>query len=103
MNLPSVTIEWSDFALQSMAEIIHYYEDEAGAAIADYVQGQLFSQVEKYTTFPNSAPDSDVFPGLKKVLIQRLPYVAFIREQRVGYWQVVDVVHSSRRLPKNVN
>ena len=33
--------------------------------------------------------------------IKDLPYVAFIRPIQGGVWEVVDIVHTARKLPKN--
>ena len=43
---------------------------------------------------------SDIFPGTRRVVIKNLPYVAFIRPVAADSWQVIDMVHTSRRLRK---
>ena len=93
-------MKWSDAALQSLAEIVDYYEAEAGIELAEFVEGSILSCVEGYAAFPLSAEASDMYLGTRRIVIARLPYVAFIREAS-GEWQVVDVVHTSRRLPKD--
>ena len=93
--------QWSDQALESLADITLYYEIEADRSVADVIEGRIFEQVESFNTFPMSAPESEIFPGMRKVVISHLPYVAFIRRLRGDAWEVVDVVHTSRRLPKN--
>ena len=47
-----------------------------------------------------SIPASDVYPGTRKLVISNLPYVAFIRRLSGTDWQVVDIVHTARWLPK---
>ena len=66
-----MVIQWSDFALQSLEDIIIWYEVEAGRNVADSIEGRIF------------------------------PYVAFIRPIAVDMWEVVDIVHTSRKLPKS--
>ena len=95
-----MTIQWSDFALESLEEIIIWYELEAGRQVADSVQNRIWQQVEKIDRFPLSIPASDLFPGTRKLVISNLPYVAFIRQLDGEVWEVVDVVHTSRKLPK---
>jgi plasmid stabilization system protein ParE len=46
-----------------------------------------------------SAPASDLCPGTRKLVIRNLPYVAFIRQLDSDVWEVVDVVHTARKLP----
>lgn len=95
-----MAIQWSDFALESLEEIIVWYELEAGRQVADSVQNRIWRQVEKIDGFAMSLPASDIFPKTRKLVISNLPYVAFIRQLDGAVWEVVDIVHSSRKLPK---
>lgn len=96
-----MTLQWSDFALQSLEEIIIWYELQAGRHVADSIAGRIFTQIEKMAIFPMSAPVSEVFPETRKVVIKNLPYVAFIRPVAANIWEVVDIVHTARKLPKS--
>ena len=96
-----MAMQWSDYALQSLEEIIIWYELEAGRQVADSVQNRIWQQVEKMDSFPMSVPVSDIFPGTRKLVISNLPYVAFIRQLDGPMWEVVDIVHTSRKLPKD--
>lgn len=95
-----MAIQWSDFALQSLEEIILWYELEAGRQVADSIQSRIWLQVEKIDGFAMSIPASDLFPGTRKLVISNLPYVAFIRTLGGDAWEVVDIVHTARKLPK---
>ena len=96
-----MAIQWSDFALQSLEEIIIWYEMEAGRNVADSIEGRIFMQIEKMDRFPMSVSVSDIFPGTRRVVITNLPYVAFIRPVAADVWEVVDIVRTSRKLPKS--
>jgi len=96
-----MAIQWSDFALESLEEIIIWYELEAGRQVADSVQNRIWQQVEKIDAFPMSIPVSELFLGTRKLVISNLPYVAFIRQRDGAVWEVVDIVHTSRKLPKD--
>ncbi len=96
-----MAIKWSDFALQSLVEIILWYEQEAGRNVADSIENRIFKQVDNIDLFPMRAPESDIFLGTRKLVITNLPYVAFIRNIENDYWEVVDIVHTSRKLPKS--
>ena len=96
-----MAIQWSDFALESLEEIIIWYELEADRQVADSVQNRIWQQVKKIDGFPMSIPASDLFPGTRKLVISNLPYVAFIRQLDSTVWEVVDIVHTSRKFPKN--
>ncbi|MGB4227255.1 MAG: type II toxin-antitoxin system RelE/ParE family toxin [Candidatus Dechloromonas phosphoritropha] len=95
-----MAIQWSDFALRSLEEIIIRYEFEAGRLVADSIQNRIWQQVEKMDGFPMSVPVSELFPGTRKLVIRNLPYVAFIRLVDGEVWEVVDVVHTARKLPE---
>jgi plasmid stabilization system protein ParE len=58
-----MAIQWSDFALGSLEEIILYYEVEAGLAVADAIENRIFAQIEKIASFPMSLPESELYPG----------------------------------------
>ena len=96
-----MAIQWSNFALGSLEEIIIWYELEAGRQVADSVQNRIWQQVEKMDGFPMSIPVSDLFPGTCKLVISNLPDVAFICQLDGPVWEVADIVHTSRKLPKD--
>lgn len=100
-----MAIQWSNFALQSLEEIIAYYELQGGRRLADRALAEIWDQVEASNLFPKAMPLSDVlgdvFPGMRKLVISTFPYVAFLRQLDDDLWEVVDVVHTSRKLPKN--
>jgi plasmid stabilization system protein ParE len=95
-----MTIKWSDFALQSLEEIILYYEEEGGRNLADRAELEIWGQVEDSNRFPEAIQESEIFPGTRRLVIKTSPYVAFIRKIDGDIWEVVDVVHTSRKLPK---
>ncbi|MEY4591290.1 MAG: hypothetical protein RIR18_185 [Pseudomonadota bacterium] len=95
-----MVIQWSDFALCSLEKIILWYELEAGRQVADSVQNRIWQQIEKIGRHPMSIPASEIFSGTRKLVIRNLPYVAFIRQLDDEVWEVVDVVHTARKLPK---
>ena len=96
-----MAMQWSDYALQSLEEIIIWYELEAGRLVADSVQNRIWQQLEKMDAFHMSIPASDLFLGARKLVISNLPYVAFIRQLDGEVWEVVDIVHTARKLPKD--
>lgn len=88
--------------MHSIAEIIFYYELEAGRRVADAVEKRLLEQIEAIDPYPMSIPESDIYPGTRKLVISKLPYLAFIRQIDGPLCEVIDVVHTSRKLPKKV-
>lgn len=96
-----MALQWSDLAQQSLEEIILYYEARGGRGVADAVENRIFDQVEKIEACPMSVPEREIFPGTRKLVISKLPYVAFVRRLSETLWEVVDVVHTSRKLPKS--
>lgn len=96
-------IQWSDFALLSLEEILFWYEMESGRELADSIKRRIDEQVKAYTRpplTPNSLVDSEIYSNTKRLPIKRLPYVAFLREIRGDLWEIVDIAHTSRKLPK---
>lgn len=95
-----MAIAWSLAAEDSLFEILNYYELEVGLNFAESIENRIYAQIEKLDGFEESIPRSDIYPAMRKLVISKLPYVAFIRERSKGMWEVVDIVHTSRKLPK---
>ena len=93
-------ITWTFQAEESLAEILKYYELEISEEFSESIEDRIYSQVDKLEGFEKSIPNSSIYPGTRKLVISKLPYVAFIREIPSGSWEVVDIVHTSRKLPK---
>jgi plasmid stabilization system protein ParE len=96
-----MAIQWSDFALRSLEEIVLYYEAEGGRALADRAETEIWSQVEDSNRFPEAIQESEIFPGTRRLVIRTFPYVVFIRKLDDEVWEVLDLVHTSRMLPKS--
>jgi plasmid stabilization system protein ParE len=96
-----MAIQWSDFALRSLEEIVLYYEAEGGRELANRAEMEIWSQVEDSNRFPEAIQESEIFTGTRRLVIRIFPYVVFIRKIEGDLWEVLDVVHTSRKLPKN--
>ena len=96
-----MAITWSLAAEDSLFEILNYYELQVGLDFAESIENRIYAQIEKLEGFEESIPRRDVYPTTRKLVISKLPYVAFIRERAKGVWEVVDIVHTSRKLPKS--
>jgi plasmid stabilization system protein ParE len=92
-------IALSNLAENSLNEIFDYYLEHAGFNVAEDNEVQILSQIKSITGFETAIPRSDIYPGTRKLVISKLPYVAFIRELPAGTWEVVDIVHTSRKIP----
>lgn len=95
-----MAITWSLAAEDSLFEILNFYELEVSLDFAESIEVRIYSQIEKLEGFEESIPRSDIYPTTRKLVISKLPYVAFIRERSKGLWEVVEIVHTSRKLPK---
>jgi plasmid stabilization system protein ParE len=95
-----MSIQWSDFALQSLEEIVLHYEAEGGSELADRAQMEIWSQVADSNRFPEAIQESEIFLGTRRLVIRIFPYVDFIRKIDSDLWEVLDVVHTSRKLPR---
>ncbi len=93
-------LQWTELAENSLFEILTYYETVAGLGVADAVEKRIFEHIQKISGFEVSTPESDLVPSTRKLVIPKLPYVAFIRQRADDIWEVVDIVHTSRKFPK---
>jgi len=91
-------VVWTDEAIADLANIVVYYAELAGAATAEAIENRIASQIEKLRDYPMQTGESERVPGAREAVIQRLPYVAFVRVLD-GEVQVLNVVHTARRFP----
>lgn len=93
-------IKWSQQAEDSLFEILKYYEERGGIDLADSIEDRIFEQVDKIEGFEMSIPESDIYPQARKLVILKLPYIAFIRQNNDSEWEVADITHTSMKTPK---
>jgi plasmid stabilization system protein ParE len=94
-------IKLSELAEESLDEIVAYYAITVNEDFSESIENRILDQIDAINGFEKSIPVSDIFPSTRKLVISKLPYVAFIRERSNGLWEVVDIVHTSRKIPKN--
>jgi plasmid stabilization system protein ParE len=94
-------ITLSTLARESLLEILDYYEVEVSEEFADAIEERITKQIFDLDGFEMSIPESQILPGTRKLVISKLPYVAFIRQVSVKEWEVVDIIHTSRKIPKS--
>lgn len=94
-------ITLSTLARESLLEILDYYEVEVSEEFADAIEERITKQIFDLDGFEMSIPESQILPGTRKLVISKLPYVAFIRQVSMKEWEVVDIIHTSRKIPKS--
>lgn len=94
-----MAVFWTDESLDDLEEILAYYHLEAGPATAEAVERRIVSQVEVLEPFPERIRKSDRIPGARELVVNRLPYVAFVKIVPEGI-VVLNVVHTARKFPK---
>lgn len=91
-------IVWTSEAFSDLENILAYYYQQAGAATAEAVERRMVEQLGKLADFPERVRASDRIPGAREAVINRLPYIAFIRvlEDEI---QILNIVHTARKFP----
>ena len=72
-------IVWTNEVLADFENILAYHYLQAGAATAETVERRIITQIGKLRDFPERVRASDRIPGTREAVINRLPYIAFIR------------------------
>lgn len=91
-------IVWTSEALSDFENALAYYYQQAGAATAEAVERRIVEQLEKLLDFPERVRVSDRIPGAREAVINRLPYIAFIRVFAEEI-QILNIVHTARKFP----
>jgi plasmid stabilization system protein ParE len=91
-------IIWTDEAIDDLVEILSYYLEQAGSVTAEAVQTRILSQIEALQEFPERVRQSERVQGAHELVIQRLPYIAFVQVDG-DVLTVLNVVHTARKFP----
>jgi toxin ParE1/3/4 len=91
-------ILWTEEALDDLAEIIAYYYAEASPQTAESVERRIIEQIEGLPPFPERIRKSDRIPGTRELVINRLPYIVFVKLTQDAII-VLNVVHTARKFP----
>ena len=91
-------IVWTDEAIDSIEGIVASHYAESGPRTAEAVERRIVEQVEGLPPFPERIRNSDRIPGARELVINRLPYIAFVK-LRSDEIVVLNVVHTARKFP----
>jgi len=91
-------ILWTEEALDDLAEIVAYYYAEASPRTAESVERRIVEQIEGLPPFPERIRKSDRVPGTRELVVNRLPYIVFVKLTQDTII-VLNVVHTSRKFP----
>jgi plasmid stabilization system protein ParE len=91
-------IFWTDEALDDLVEIVTYYYTEASPRTAESVERRIVEQVEGLPPFPERIRKSDRISGARELVVNRLPYIVFVKLLPDAI-VVLNDVHTARRFP----
>lgn len=91
-------IVWTDEALDDLAEIVAYYHAKVSLRTAESVERRIIEQIKDLPPFPERIRKSDRVPGARELVINRLPYVVFVKLLAEAI-VVLNVIHTARRFP----
>jgi plasmid stabilization system protein ParE len=89
---------WTREAVADLDEISIYYSENADTDIAISVTQRIVAQVASLVDFPERVRASTRVPGAREVVINKLPYIAFIRVTPAEI-VVLNVVYTRRQFP----
>jgi plasmid stabilization system protein ParE len=76
-----MTITLSTRARENLLEIIDYYETQVSEEFASTIEKNIKQQISRINGFERSIPESEIYPSMRKLVISKLPYIAYIREK----------------------
>jgi toxin ParE1/3/4 len=92
-------IVWTDDALDDFEDVLAYYYLKAGPRTAEAVERRIVGQVKALIPFPESIRESERIPGTRELVIDKLPYIVFVRITK-GKIVVLNVVNTARKFPR---
>jgi len=91
-------IVWTDDALDDIEAILIHYFLEAGPRTAQAVERRIVGQIESLLLFPERIRKSGRVQGARELVINKLPFIAFVRVLPDTII-VLNVVHTARKFP----
>lgn len=91
-------IVWTSEALDDFENILAYYYEKCWPETAESIERRIISQIEGCREFPERIRRSERIPGARELVIDRLPYIAFVRISE-DVIQILNIVHTARRFP----
>lgn len=91
-------IFWTSEALDDLAEIVAHYHAQGSPRAAKLVESRIITQVEALPSFPERIRQSERIPGVRELVVSKLPYIIFLKVQTDAI-VVLNVVHTARRFP----
>lgn len=91
-------IVWTNEALDDLEEILAYYHVQAGPRIAGSIERRIVEQIERLPPFPERIRKSDCVPGARELVINKLPFVVFVKLLPEAI-VVLNIVHTARNFP----
>jgi len=91
-------ILWTDEALDDLAEIVTCYDAKASSSTAKLVERRIIQHVERLPPLPERIRKSDKITGAHELVVNRLPYIVFVK-LRPEEIVVLNVVHTARKFP----
>lgn len=91
-------IVWTGEALDDIEEILVHYHHEAGLRTAQAVERRIVGQIESLLLLPERVRKSGRVPGARELVINKLPFIAFVRVLPDTII-VLNVVHTARKFP----
>jgi toxin ParE1/3/4 len=94
-------ILWTDDALSDLEEILAYYYEKASPRVAKAVKTRIVGAIESLPPYPERIRESERIPGVRELVVNKLPYVMFI-QVRDDTLVVLNVVHTKRQFPEPI-
>ena len=91
-------IVWTDDALDDIEAILTHYFHEAGPRTVQAVERRIVGQIESLLLFQERIRKSGSVPGARELVINKLPFIAFVRVLPDTII-VLNVVHTAREFP----
>ena len=89
----------ADEALDDLAEIVAYHYAETSPRTTESVERRIIEQVEGLPPFPERIRTSDRIPGTREFVVNRLPYIVFVKLLPDAII-VLNIVHTARKFPR---
>lgn len=95
MNTQKYTIIYEEEALEAMADIGLFYEEQGGEDLKKEIIQRIQASIQTLDFMPERNQLSDFSDKVRRLVIHKLPYIAFYRVQAYNVY-ILEIIHAKR-------
>ena len=91
---------YEPMAEEDLIAILTYYAEQGGTVLAETIFARIKTHIDRLEIFPYRTVESDAIPDTRELIIEKLPYKAYIHVVEASKTvYVLRILHMARKVP----